>query len=449
MAAAIEATASHPRRSRAATATATRCSSRGRARRSRTATAWCTAPRARSSARPPARRSARAPPSDSRGTRPPSIAPSPSSAARRPRRRSSAATALATRCSTRGQTCARRRPPGVRRQGRGRRPGHRETVKGKGLAVQFPGNTGRIDCFLTELSRAAPPTTLLGGYRVGDEVFYTGGARRSRAATAWCTAARARSSARPPARRSRQGRRRPSSRGTRTPSSATSTSSAARRPRRRSSGGYRVGDEVFYTGASYTFPERRPPGVRRQGRGRRPGHRRGVKARASPCSSRGTRAPSTAPSPAQPHGAPGAPRRLPRRRRGVLHGGELHVPERQPPGVRRQGRGRRPGHPREDQGQWRRGDVPGEQGPRQLLPRRSQPHGAPDDAPNYDKRKGKSARARPSRSESRGGAKSQGQGRAATCEQSEEAGTEEIVRLADDGAIAAPTGVADDGAIPA
>ena len=53
-------------------------------------------------------------------------------------------------------------------------PATLETHKGKGLKVQFPGNTGPIDCFLTQLSRAAPPTTLPGGYRVGDEVFYTG-----------------------------------------------------------------------------------------------------------------------------------------------------------------------------------------------------------------------------------------------------------------------------------
>ena len=47
-------------------------------------------------------------------------------------------------------------------------------TKGKGLAVFFPGNAGLIDCYLTDLSRTAPPTTLPGGYSVGDEVFFTG-----------------------------------------------------------------------------------------------------------------------------------------------------------------------------------------------------------------------------------------------------------------------------------
>ena len=42
------------------------------------------------------------------------------------------------------------------------------------VAVQFPGNKGRIEFNLYRLSRAAPPTTLLGGYRIGDEVFYAG-----------------------------------------------------------------------------------------------------------------------------------------------------------------------------------------------------------------------------------------------------------------------------------
>jgi len=48
-----------------------------------------------------------------------------------------------------------------------------ETHKDKGVGVMFPGNTLLVECLLTSLSRTAPPTTLLGGYRVGDEVFYT------------------------------------------------------------------------------------------------------------------------------------------------------------------------------------------------------------------------------------------------------------------------------------
>ena len=64
--------------------------------------------------------------------------------------------------------------------------------------VQFPGNTDPIECYLYQLSRAAPPPL---------------------------------------------------------------------------PGGYHVGDEVFFTGASCDVPERQTQDVRRQGRGRRPGHR--------------------------------------------------------------------------------------------------------------------------------------------------------------------------------
>ena len=42
------------------------------------------------------------------------------------------------------------------------------------VTVMFPGNKGLINCVVTELSRTAPPTTLPGGYSVGDGVFYTG-----------------------------------------------------------------------------------------------------------------------------------------------------------------------------------------------------------------------------------------------------------------------------------
>ena len=31
-------------------------------------------------------------------------------------------------------------------------------VKGKGLAMKFPGNKGNVDCYLTQLSREAPAT---------------------------------------------------------------------------------------------------------------------------------------------------------------------------------------------------------------------------------------------------------------------------------------------------
>ena len=42
------------------------------------------------------------------------------------------------------------------------------------LVVQFEGNRSPIDCRLTELSLTPPPAELLGGYRVGEPVYYTG-----------------------------------------------------------------------------------------------------------------------------------------------------------------------------------------------------------------------------------------------------------------------------------
>ena len=52
-------------------------------------------------------------------------------------------------------------------------PATSETLKAKGAVVRFPGNPGDGNCYLTTFSRSAPPTTLPGGYRVDDEVFYT------------------------------------------------------------------------------------------------------------------------------------------------------------------------------------------------------------------------------------------------------------------------------------
>ena len=43
----------------------------------------------------------------------------------------------------------------------------------KGVDVMFKGNTGNIECRLTELSRARPPP-LPGGYAVGENVYFTG-----------------------------------------------------------------------------------------------------------------------------------------------------------------------------------------------------------------------------------------------------------------------------------
>jgi hypothetical protein len=49
-----------------------------------------------------------------------------------------------------------------------------ESHKGKGLAVQFPGNTGPIDCYFTSLSLTPPPTDFEGGFRIPGEVYYKG-----------------------------------------------------------------------------------------------------------------------------------------------------------------------------------------------------------------------------------------------------------------------------------
>ena len=48
-----------------------------------------------------------------------------------------------------------------------------EAHKGKGLAMQFPGNEAIIDCPLTRLSATAPPS-LPGGHTVGQLLFLTG-----------------------------------------------------------------------------------------------------------------------------------------------------------------------------------------------------------------------------------------------------------------------------------
>ena len=44
--------------------------------------------------------------------------------------------------------------------------------------MKFPGNTDKVNCPLTELSRAPPPP-LPGGYTVGEQVYFTGTAGRS------------------------------------------------------------------------------------------------------------------------------------------------------------------------------------------------------------------------------------------------------------------------------
>ena len=50
---------------------------------------------------------------------------------------------------------------------------HKEGVT-EGVAVKFSANAGVVSCYLTTLSRTPPATTLPGGYRVGDTIFYVG-----------------------------------------------------------------------------------------------------------------------------------------------------------------------------------------------------------------------------------------------------------------------------------
>ena len=49
-----------------------------------------------------------------------------------------------------------------------------EAHVGKGVNVRFPGNTGNINCFVTELSRTPPPTTLAGGFEAKEQVYFSG-----------------------------------------------------------------------------------------------------------------------------------------------------------------------------------------------------------------------------------------------------------------------------------
>ena len=51
-------------------------------------------------------------------------------------------------------------------------PATSETHKDNGVAVKFSANTRAVSCYITQLGRTPPPTTLPGGYHVGDTVFY-------------------------------------------------------------------------------------------------------------------------------------------------------------------------------------------------------------------------------------------------------------------------------------
>jgi len=52
-------------------------------------------------------------------------------------------------------------------------PAEAMDVKGR-LALYFSGNSGIIKCLHSSLSRKPPPTTLAGGYKVGDKVYWAG-----------------------------------------------------------------------------------------------------------------------------------------------------------------------------------------------------------------------------------------------------------------------------------
>ena len=52
-------------------------------------------------------------------------------------------------------------------------PATLEGFVGKAVEVRFPGNTNRVDCLLTNLSREPPPP-LPGGYKAGDAVHWCG-----------------------------------------------------------------------------------------------------------------------------------------------------------------------------------------------------------------------------------------------------------------------------------
>ena len=60
----------------------------------------------------------------------------------------------------------------------------------EGVAVKFVGNEGNVTCYLATLSRTAPPTTLAGGFAVGETVFYTGDSQTASNGERWVSGAR-------------------------------------------------------------------------------------------------------------------------------------------------------------------------------------------------------------------------------------------------------------------
>lgn len=53
-------------------------------------------------------------------------------------------------------------------------PATLDSYRGKGLAMVFPGNKGRIECYLNQLSLEDPNPPLPGGCRTGEELYYLG-----------------------------------------------------------------------------------------------------------------------------------------------------------------------------------------------------------------------------------------------------------------------------------
>ena len=131
-------------------------------------------------------------------------------------------------------------------------PGTGETVSTH-VAVQFSGNAPPpVECALTVLSRAAPPTKIPGGYKVGDEVFFTGSSHTFPSGNRSVYGGKGEVVG--PA----TGKEVSTHVAVRFPGNPgaigyplTSLSRAA--PPTTLPGGYRGGDEVFFTGAGKTF----------------------------------------------------------------------------------------------------------------------------------------------------------------------------------------------------
>ena len=251
-----------------------------------------------------------------------------------------------------------------------------------GVASRFPGNTIPVECYLDQLSRAAPPTTLLGGYRVGDEVFYTGASQTFRSGNRLVYGGKGEVVGPATGEEVSTGVS-VQFPGNTDPVECSLDQLSRAAPPTTLLGGYRVGDEVFYTGAGYTFPSGNRLVYGGKGEVVGPATGEAVQGQvASPCSSRGTRAASSASSPAQPRGAPDAAPGGYRVGDEVFFTGASQTclsGDRLVYGGKGEVVGPATVEKTKDNGVGVR--VPGEHGPRRLLPHPAQPLGAPDDAP--------------------------------------------------------------------